>query len=221
MRLSIGGPCLGILFGIFIVFWMKRIQSNAMLEVNLTIFSSYLLFYTAEETSLKVSGILAMVAMGLYMSRKGKTSVSSNSHEFIHNIWTYLGFIAETLIFLFAGYTISSKVIEDPDIKSIDYLKCILLYAFLHVIRYSSIFAFWPIINLFGYGLDKKEIVVLGFAGLRGALALVLALILSIDERVEKYVRVQVLFHTCGIALLTIIVNGTTTGFIVKRLGLQ
>jgi NhaP-type Na+/H+ or K+/H+ antiporter len=52
---------------------MKRIHNHAMLEVNLTIFASYLLFYTAEETILKVSGILGMVTMGLYMSRMGKT----------------------------------------------------------------------------------------------------------------------------------------------------
>lgn len=86
-RLSVGGPLLGFVFGIFVSFWMKRIHNNPLLEANLTIFSSYLLFYTAEETYLKVSGILAMVTMGLYMSRKGKTQISSSSHEFIHNIW--------------------------------------------------------------------------------------------------------------------------------------
>ena len=72
-RLSLGGPLLGIIFGIVASFWMKHIHNNPMLEVNLTIFSSYLLFYAAEETYLHVSGILAMVTMGLYMSRKGKT----------------------------------------------------------------------------------------------------------------------------------------------------
>ena len=212
---------LGILFGIVITFWMKMIHYNAMLEVNLTIFSSYLLFYTAEETVLKVSGILAMVAMGLYMSRKGKTTISSSSHEFIHNIWTYLGFIAETIIFLFAGYIISSKVFVHPSFNSLEILKLLLLYVFLHVIRYLSILIFWPIINLFGYGLNRKEYVVLGYAGLRGALALALALILSVNDGVDEFVKFNVLFYTCGIALMTIMINGTTTGFIVKRLGLQ
>jgi NhaP-type Na+/H+ or K+/H+ antiporter len=72
-RLSAGGPLLGLVSGVLISFWMKRIQNIPMLEANLTIFASYLLFYSAEETILKVSGILAMVTMGLYMSRLGKT----------------------------------------------------------------------------------------------------------------------------------------------------
>jgi NhaP-type Na+/H+ or K+/H+ antiporter len=80
---------------------------------------------------------------------------------------------------------------------------------------------FWPIINKLGYGLNWKELIVLGYSGLRGALALVLALILYNDSRVDAIVRDYVLFHTCGVSLLTILINGTTVGIIVKKLGLQ
>ena len=54
------------------------------------------------------------------------------------------------------------------------------------IIRYVSIIMFWPILRKLGYGLDFKEMIILGYSGLRGALALVLALILSIDERVSQ-----------------------------------
>ena len=121
-RLSLGGPILGLIFGFVVTFWMRRIHNNPMLEVNLTIFASYLLFYTAEETTLHVSGILAMVTMGLYMSRKGKTQISTMSHEFIHNIWTYLAFVAETFIFLFAGFVISNRLLDNETIQIKDYL---------------------------------------------------------------------------------------------------
>ena len=160
-------------------------HSNPILEVNLTLLSSYLLFYTAEMTSLHVSGILAVVAMGLYMSRKGKTRISTSSHEFIHNIWTYLCFVAETLIFLFAGFTISSRVLNNTTIELKDYFLCIALFIFLVIIRYLGILLFWPIMRKLGYGLNFKEMIILGYSGLRGALALVLSLILSIDERVD------------------------------------
>jgi NhaP-type Na+/H+ or K+/H+ antiporter len=44
-RLSFGGPALGIIFGIVISFWLKRIINKPLLETNLTIFGAYLVFY--------------------------------------------------------------------------------------------------------------------------------------------------------------------------------
>jgi len=45
--------------------------------MNSTIFVSYILFYLAEGTPLHVSGILAIVALGLYMTNTGKTWISA------------------------------------------------------------------------------------------------------------------------------------------------
>jgi NhaP-type Na+/H+ or K+/H+ antiporter len=60
---------LGILAGSFQDFWLKNIYNDFVLEINLTIVFSYLIFYVAE--TLKTSGILALVALGLYMSAYG------------------------------------------------------------------------------------------------------------------------------------------------------
>jgi len=77
IRLSFGGPLLGIIGGMFISFILKRIHNNFVLEVNTTIFASYLFFFIAEGTSLHVSGILAIVTLGLYMTNTGKTRISA------------------------------------------------------------------------------------------------------------------------------------------------
>ena len=74
-----------------------------MLEVNATIFMSYILFFVAESTSVHVSGILAIVALGLYMTNTGKTRISTESEHSVHNVWSYIGFVAETVIFMIAG----------------------------------------------------------------------------------------------------------------------
>lgn len=60
-RLSIGGPVLGIVAGIILSLLLSRIHNNGVLEVNATIFVSYIAFYVAENTILHVSGILAIV----------------------------------------------------------------------------------------------------------------------------------------------------------------
>lgn len=91
-RLSFGGPALGIIFGFVTSMWLRRIVDNSILETNLTIITAYLVFYTAEMTDLKVSGILALVSLGLYMTKVGKTRISHASEETLHHIWQFLGF---------------------------------------------------------------------------------------------------------------------------------
>lgn len=91
-RLSFGGILLGIIFGIVISFWLRRIVNNSVLETNLTIIGAYLCFFVAEMTVLHVSGILALVGLGLYMTKKGRTKISNQTEESLHHVWSYLGF---------------------------------------------------------------------------------------------------------------------------------
>lgn len=76
-RLSVGGPLLGLFGGFLVKYTIHFIHNDYVLEANATIFGAYLIFYIAEFTALHVSGILALVAFGLYMSKAGKTSISA------------------------------------------------------------------------------------------------------------------------------------------------
>jgi len=94
---------LGIIAGMILSFILKRIHNNAVLEVNSTIFVTYIVFCIAENTFVKVSGILAITALGLYMNKKGKTKISPLSEHAVHHVWSYVKFVAETIIFLLSG----------------------------------------------------------------------------------------------------------------------
>ena len=83
------------------------------MEANLTVCLPYILFYTAEHHDVHVSGILALVTMGLYMTNVGKTQISSESDEAIHSIWHYIGFMAETLIFLLTGIVLGGEFVNE------------------------------------------------------------------------------------------------------------
>jgi NhaP-type Na+/H+ or K+/H+ antiporter len=69
--------------------------------------------------------------------------------------------------------------------------------------------------------LTWRQALVLGYGGLRGAIGLTLALIVNEDHEIPKPARDLMIFHTAGIAFLTLMVNGTTTSFLVKKLGLS
>jgi len=83
------------------------------LEVNLTICSAYIVFFLAENTKLHVSGILALVALGFFMSAYGKTSISAESEHALHHVWGYVGFVAETIIFMLSGIILGKAIEHD------------------------------------------------------------------------------------------------------------
>ena len=109
LRMSLGGPVLGICFGMIVTFILRRIHNNFVLEVNTTIFACYLMFYLAEFTSLNVSGILALVALGLYMTNTGRTGISTQSENAVNHIWGYFSYVAETLIFTLMGVIMGDR----------------------------------------------------------------------------------------------------------------
>lgn len=47
IRTSIGGPILGVLFGMAVSFWIKRIIRDNVLSVTVTVVGTYLCFYVA------------------------------------------------------------------------------------------------------------------------------------------------------------------------------
>ena len=145
IRLSIGGPLLGFIVGIIVEQILARIHNQFVLEVNTTIYASYLMFFLAESTNLKVSGILALVAFGLYMTFSGKTKISAESEHAVHHVWGYIGFVAETLIFILSGIIMGERASADDNLIGYkDYIKLLIAYVLLHFIRFFCILIFYP-----------------------------------------------------------------------------
>jgi len=79
---------------------------------------------------------------------------------------------------------------------------------------------FFPLMQKFGYGLTKKDAVIVWYGGLRGAIGLALALIVAGAEIIPLEIRNEFLFLTSGIVVLTLLVNATTIKFLVAWLGI-
>ena len=78
----------------------------------------------------------------------------------------------------------------------------------------------YPVMKRCGYGLSFRESVILTWGGLRGALGLTLALMVSYTLEIPEDVRSQVLFFTAGIVTLTLTINATSTRWLLNKLGL-
>ena len=166
--LTIGGTLLGIVFGIVATIWIRKIYNDEILVVNVTFISCYMLFFIAEfvDLGVKISGIIALVSLGLFMSAFGKTRINAESEHSVHTFWKYTVYCAETIIFLLAGVIIGTKVIlgeTDPDaigLTFIDFIKLFELYICMNVVRFLVISLFKPIMKNYGYGLAWRDVII-------------------------------------------------------------
>ncbi len=60
----------------------------------------------------------------------------------------------------------------------------------------------------------------LTYGGLRGAIGIAFTLILVSNEAVRKKTGIMSLFLMAGCAFLTLLINGPTCGFVIKKIGL-
>jgi NhaP-type Na+/H+ or K+/H+ antiporter len=81
VELTCGAIVLGVIFGIIATELVKLVKNDALLCYNITLAGCYLLYFTAEYVHLgiHVSGIMALVAMGLYMAAFGRTKFSKEA----------------------------------------------------------------------------------------------------------------------------------------------
>ncbi len=109
---------------------------------------------------------------------------------------------------------------EQSTIDKWDYAKMFGLYLAMQVCRAIMVIVLYPIMKDLGQGLTGKEALVLVYGGLRGALGLSLALMVGVDDEFPERLRELVVFNMAGVATLTLLINGTTCGALVRFMGM-
>jgi len=215
LKVSIGGVLMGAIIAGAVLVWVKKVFNDAMIEISLIIAAAYLTFYINEHF-MHVSGVLGLVALGLAMASAGRTRISAEVQHFLHEFWELASFIANTLIFVIVGVVIAGKI----SITFQNLVSLLLLYIAIHIARGLMILMFYPAMKRIGYGLEKKESIILWYGGLRGGVALALALVVAGEKAIPEAIRNDFVFYIAGIVLLTLLLNATTIKLILNKLGL-
>lgn len=80
--MALGGPAFGYLMAKITIFWLSHVFNNALVEITITLASTYATYYIGEEL-LNVSGVLAIVTLGFQINSH-KTSISPQVEVFLH-----------------------------------------------------------------------------------------------------------------------------------------
>ncbi|XP_058184288.1 sodium/hydrogen exchanger 7 isoform X4 [Rhododendron vialii] len=226
MKVSLGAVGIGLAFGIASVLWLGFIFNDTVIEIALTLTVSYIAFFTAQEAA-DVSGVLAVMTLGMFFAAVARTAFKGDGQQSLHHFWEMVSYIANTLIFILSGVVIAEGVLSSDSIFKSDgdvWGYAILLYVYVQVSRMIVVGVLYPSLRYFGYGLDWRDAIILVWSGLRGAVALSLSLSVkqsSGNSYISSETGTLFVFFTGGIVFLTLIVNGSTTQFVLHFLNMD
>jgi CPA1 family monovalent cation:H+ antiporter len=205
-----GGIAIGALCGgaALIVAWRT---SEHLIEAALTMVAAYGSFLVAEY--FHVSGVLATVTAGLMMANfrllRGKSFLSPRGQEFILGFWDFAAFLANSVVFLLIGVAVAAMPFRSYGAVLLTAVVVVLLGRGLTIYPLSLLFlrSRWTI--------SLREQHILWWGGLRGALALALAL--SMPPILP--LRDEIVVVTFGVVAFSIVVQGLTMPLLLRRLG--
>jgi CPA1 family monovalent cation:H+ antiporter len=202
-----GGVLCGAAVAIVSLLLMGR-TTDHLVEITFTTVAAYGSFLLADHFGL--SGVLATITAGLVMSNfKSIDGISPRGKETIHIFWEYAGFVATSLVFLLIGVQQSHHNFLAVWLPTAAAIAFVLLGRAVAV--YGCCFAF----SRSALRVSAKHQHILFWGGLRGALALALALGLP----AHLPMREEIITISFGVVAFTIFVQGLTMTPFLRKMG--
>lgn len=217
VRIVAGGLVVGLVLALCVSAWLSRTFNDPLVEITLTVILAYAAMILAEGL-FHVSGVIAIVTAGLWMSARGRVLISPEVEHFLHQFWEMLAYIANTLIFFLVGLVMETQI---RSARAGELLLILGVFVGVMAIRAIVTFAFSPAMRVVGDPVSAKEATVMSWSGLRGAVSLALALVVVQHPDIDPDLGRQILLITAGLVLMTILVSGSTMGALLRRLGLD
>lgn len=209
VQVALGGLAVGVTLGWLTAQLIARVD-EPLIVTSLTTLLAYGAYLVAER--LHVSGVLSVVMAGLLAGNLGLPLVSPTTKIMLFNLWDYLAFLANSLLFLLIGLDVNLRQLSDNLAPIIIAVGAILFS------RATVVYGVPWLLQRFGVLVRAPTTWrhVLFWGGLRGAISLALALSLPV-ALTEREMLEPMAF---GVVLFTLLFQGTTIQFLLRRLGL-
>lgn len=205
LRLAFGGLLVGALVGIGGTL-LARTTDDWLVEATITVTVAYGSFLLADQ--LGVSGVLAVVSAGSVLGNVGRTyAIAPARAEEIDELWEFLAFVANSLVFLLLGIAVvpGSLIQLLPEIA-------------------GGVVATWlgRAVVVYGLGFVLARLTgvpplswrhVLFWGGLRGALPVVVAIVVTTQLQVVGSLTTLVL----GVVVVSLLIQGLTLEPVLER----
>lgn len=225
-----GGVGIGLLVGWVFMKAHKLLPTDANMDIILTIVTPYVMYIAAEEVH--SSGVLAVVSGGLLLSNKQHHFLSSSSRLRGVTVWSSLVFVLNGLVFLLIGLDlpeILQGLRQEGSSLSSAIGYGLLITGVLIVARflsaYGALIATYIARNFITVAEPNpglKAPFLLGWTGMRGVVSLAAALSIPVhlDNGALFPQRNLILFITFVVILTTLLLQGLTLPYLIKKIDL-
>ncbi len=224
-----GGIGIGLVAGWLFMQAHRRLPTDASTDIALTLIEPYFLYWIAEQ--LHSSGVLAVVSGGLFLANRRLIFLSSASRIRGYSFWESFIFILNGIVFMLIGLQLHEVVAGlradgIPLSRAIGY--GVLVTAILIATRIISSYIALMTTLIFRPGVmpnagSRRRMwrlpLLLGWTGMRGvvSLAAALAIPVTLQNGAPFPYRNLILFITFMAILLTLLVQGLTLPYFIRR----
>ena len=221
-----GGVGIGLLIGLIAFYISKRIIFDSVIQTSITFLIPFTSYLIAEY--LDVSGVLAVVSTGLFLSYRSESIFTHQTRLTTYAVWDVIVFILNGLIFILIGLQLRNVV---EGIKTYSKTELILYGILVSFVVIVCRFIFTVPAALLPRYLSKKireepfdprNMVVFGWAGMRGviSLAAALSLPLFLPDGNAFPERNLIIYLTFCVILTTLIFLGLPLPWLIRKLKL-
>ncbi|HZU03259.1 MAG TPA: cation:proton antiporter [Ktedonobacteraceae bacterium] len=205
-----GGILIGSVCGFLVSRFVRHID-DPLIETTITVVTAYGVYLVAD--FLHTSGILAVILAGLIVGSYGRRiGMSEGTREAVDNFWSMIAFLANALVFLLVGVELNPMLFLSSQKDATLLITAALAIVAVLLARFVMVLLL-PRKAPLGIPLRPWRFVIF-WSGLRGALSLALVLALPLDVPD----RDALVFSTYAVILFTLLVQGFSLRWILKRL---
>jgi monovalent cation:H+ antiporter, CPA1 family len=202
-----GGTMIGLAVSAAILLVVGRTE-DPLVEITLTTVAAYGSFLIAEQ--FHASGIISALAAGLLTGSFGSRFLSDQGRDRVRWAWEYFAFLANSFVFILIGMSVANQPLHR--LGSVAPIAILLVLAG----RATSIYPLSALFIRSRWRLKASFQHTLFWGGLRGALALALAL--AVPATVPE--RSAIILTAFVVVAFSILVQGLTMPWLIKRLEL-
>ncbi|MBY0338028.1 MAG: Na+/H+ antiporter [Acetobacteraceae bacterium] len=202
--------------------WLLRRLDDTLLETALSFLAAYAAYLLGE--ALHVSGVIAVVTCGIMLGQAQHSALSARTRTEARTVWQFVDFLLTSLVFILIGLQLND-ILSRLDGRGPLELAGLAIAVSLALVASRFIWVFpatylarlVPAVRRADPAPPWQHVFVISWSGMRGVVSLAAAIALPTDFPQRDLI---VFLAFCAI-LATLVVQGTTLEWIIRRLGLQ
>ncbi|MFI7585469.1 cation:proton antiporter [Spongisporangium articulatum] len=193
-------------------------------ETTVTLAAPFVAYLGVEE--FHGSGVLAVLTLGLFLRSKAHPAITARGWLLGRSVWEYADFLITGLVFVLLGYELTASV-RGVDVDALPVGSALVVIGALVLLRPLYLFPGALASRAMSRRREApvpigwRETAVASWAGMRGVVTVATALALPVvaDDGSDLAWRTDVVLIALAGVLVTLLGQGLTLSFLVRRLG--